>query len=63
MQFKITHKKLTLALFSFLISTLIDSSHLPKLSMKSLPIDITSNYSTVLIRFITPVDENLRNFF
>jgi hypothetical protein len=31
--------------------------------MKSLPIDITSIYSTILIRFIAQVDENLRNFF
>jgi hypothetical protein len=42
MQFKITHKKLTLAL---------------------LRIDITSIYSMIVIRFITLVDENLRNFF
>jgi hypothetical protein len=33
--------------------------------MKSLPIDITSAYYTILIRFIALVDENenLRNFF
>jgi hypothetical protein len=33
--------------------------------MKSLPINITSIniYSTIVIRFITSVDENLRDFF
>jgi hypothetical protein len=31
--------------------------------MKSLPTDITSTYSTILIRFVTLVDKNLRNIF